>query len=54
MEVNVTLPIETINACLAALVKLPYEQVQQHIEMLRVRTNEALAAQQKTAEPTGD
>jgi hypothetical protein len=54
MEVTITLPIETINACLAALVKFPYEQSQPHIELLRVRANEALAAQQKTAEPTED
>lgn len=44
-EVTVTLPIDTVNACLAALAKTPYEFAQPHIELLRSRASAALAEQ---------
>lgn len=44
-DITLTLPVETVNACLAALVKTPYEFAQPHIEMLRSRASAALAEQ---------
>lgn len=49
-EITVTLPIETLDACLAALAKLPYEFANPHITLIRQRGTEALNSQQK-AEP---
>lgn len=45
-EVEVRLPIASIDAALQALAKFPYEQAQPHIDMIRARTNEAIQAQQ--------
>jgi hypothetical protein len=50
-EVTLTLPVETINACLAALVKFPYEAAQPHIDLLRTRASEALAAAKPAPSP---
>ena len=46
-EVTVTLPVETLNACLAALVKMPYEFAHQHITLIQQRGAAALAEQQQ-------
>ena len=43
-ELTITLPVDTVNACLAALAKFPYEAAQPHIDLLRARASEALAA----------
>lgn len=42
-EVTLTLPLDTINACLAALSKFPYEVAQPHIDLVRSRAAEGLA-----------
>ena len=49
-ELNVTIPVDTINFCLSALGKLPYEVSQPHIELLRSRASAALAAAQQQPE----
>lgn len=46
-EVTITLPVETLNACLAALVKMPYEFAHQHITLIQQRGAAALAEQQQ-------
>lgn len=46
-EITVTLPVETLNACLAALVKMPYEFANPHITLIQQRGAAALAGQQQ-------
>jgi hypothetical protein len=43
-EVTLTLPLETVNAALVALSKLPYEAAKPHIDIIQQRGAEALAA----------
>lgn len=42
-EVTITLPVETVNAAIAALAKMPYEFAKPHIEIIQQRGSEALA-----------
>lgn len=44
MQLTITLHIDHINAALAALAKLPYEQAQPHIDAIRDRASAALQA----------
>lgn len=44
-EVTITLPVETLNACLAALGKLPYEFAIGHITLIKQRGDAALSQQ---------
>lgn len=46
-EVTISLPVETLNACLAALVKMPYEFANPHITLIQQRGAAALAEQQQ-------
>lgn len=43
-EITVTLPVDTVNAALAALAKTSYEFAQPHIDLIRDRAGKALAA----------
>lgn len=52
-EITITLPVETVNAAIGALTKLPYEFSQPHIDLLRQRGNAALEALEKAA-PSSD
>jgi hypothetical protein len=47
-EVTITIPVDTVNAALAALSKFPYEQAQPHIDLLRSRASAALESAQPT------
>jgi hypothetical protein len=49
-ELKVTLPVDTINACLAALSKMPYEFAQPHIDMVRGRASQAMTESQQQPE----
>ena len=46
--ITITLPSETINACLVALSKFPYSEAQPHIDLIRAAT----AAGTDTITPT--
>ena len=46
-EITVTLPIETINASLHALTKMPYEFAQPHIDLIRDRAATSMQEAQK-------
>ena len=50
MEVTITLPVETINACIAALAKLPYEHTHMHIDLLKARATESMQAAAQAAQ----
>jgi hypothetical protein len=43
-EINVTIPLETVNAAIQALAKMPYEFSANHIALLQQRGNEAINA----------
>lgn len=49
-EITVTLPIDTLNACLQALSKTPYEFAQPHIDLIRDRAARALTAATQAAQ----
>lgn len=44
-DLTITLSIETLNAALAALTKMPYDFAQPHIDAIRSRASAALAEQ---------
>lgn len=48
-EITLTLPIETVNACLGALAKTTYEFAQPHIDLIRDRAGKALQEAQAKA-----
>lgn len=41
-QITLTLPVETVNAALAALAKAPYEFAQPHIDLIRDRASAAM------------
>lgn len=51
-EITVTLPVETVNAAIAALSKMPYEFALPHITVIQQRGNAALL--QQTPQPASD
>lgn len=46
-ELTVTLPVETLDAALRALTKMPYEFAQPHIDLIRQRASAAISGQQQ-------
>jgi hypothetical protein len=51
-ELTITLSVETLNAAIAALAKLPYEFSQPHIDAIRARATAAMN-QEPTDEKVG-
>ena len=58
--INLSVPLETVNAAIVALSKFPYEQAQPHIDLIRGQAEPqakahaeaaALAAQQANSTP---
>lgn len=49
--IQLSLPIETVNACLTALSKFPYEQAAPHIALIRQQADPQVAAQAEPVEP---
>lgn len=51
---NINIPLDTVNAAIQALFKMPYEFAAPHIQLLQARAQEAVqayeAAQQAAAE----
>lgn len=47
-EINLTLPVETLDAAIRALSKQPYDFAQPHIDLIRQRASAALNEQQNT------
>lgn len=45
-ELNLTLPVDTLDAALRALSKMPYDFAQPHIDLIRQRASAALNGQQ--------
>lgn len=53
MELNITLSVETLNAAIAALAKMPYEFSQPHIDAIRARASAAMNEQGPSEEKAG-
>lgn len=53
-ELTVTLPVETFDAALRALSKMPYDFAQPHIDLIRQRASAALNSQQQKPEEPAD
>lgn len=53
-DITITLPIDTVNACLGALAKTPYEFAQPHIDLVRDRASKALQEEQAKAAAKAD
>lgn len=49
--ITLVLPKDTVDACLIALSKFPYEQAAPHIELIRQQADPQVAAQAEPVEP---
>jgi hypothetical protein len=47
MNVSLNIPLDTVNACLVALSKFPYEQAQPHIDLIRRQVEPQVSAAQQ-------
>ena len=52
-EVTIKLPMATVDACITALAKFPYEQAQPHIDVLRASVNAVLTQPVSVTESEG-
>ncbi len=46
MNLTLNVPLDTVNACLVALSKFPYEQAQPHIDLIRRQVEPQVKPQQ--------
>ena len=47
MNVSLNIPLDTVNACLVALSKFPYEQAKPHIDLIREQVEPQVSAAQQ-------
>jgi hypothetical protein len=53
-NINLSVPLDTVNAVLVALSKFPYEQAKPHIDLIRSQAEPQALAAESDEEPQAD